>query len=765
MTIDKYIKNNHNHDHGDEMCENNTCKVNQCNCEINQEQNEDSLGCCSVPTFGKDELTVDEDEVHRHHHKHKVGIFRKFSNFLGWTSDHHHDHEGHHHHDHDHPFEPKLWILIVATLLGFIAIFHMLVGLFYDGSIIEALDNEYVQLTLGTIAFIIMGVAFIKGSVIATLKKEVAEDTLVAIATGSAYFYSLSVFILNATTGTQLPYFFYEQIEVLWLIYFGRFLEEWLSNKVSKEIQSLEDLKPKLALVVRDGKEIEISTKEIKIGDVVIVKAGSVVPTDGIVIEGETTIDESSLTGESIPISKTIDSNVFGGTVSGNGVIKVQVTKLLDDSFISQILNSVNESMRTKPNSQRIADKIAKWLVPSVLILSIVTFFVTGILFSVGLNVPSSFVNMANTESSWLYSYYILITVLVIACPCSFAMTTPMSVLVASSTSKKEGVIFSSNKLFEDIKSVDTICFDKTGTLTEGEFKLVDYKIDSKYLDEVFSIEKMSNHPLAKSIVNNLSNRSNLIKVNVEEVIGKGMKSNNLMIGSLRWLNETLPSYIEDESIIQKRKQGSVIIYVFNEQEVLGHFELLDNIKEDALMTISQIRKMGIEVVMITGDHKDTALSIGGKLGIDESNIYYEVSPQDKSEIIKQLQDEGKVVSFVGDGINDSIALTQANIGIAMGDGSDAAIEAADIVLNKNDLELVAYSIWLSRRTLFTIKRGFGIAILYNAIMIPAAATGVLGLTGAGPAIAALSMVFNDSVAMVNAMTLRRETRNKFNKK
>lgn len=751
-----------------EKIENNNCSCDECNCKHScenkgsckvEEQQEKKVGCCSTVKIGKEDL---DEESERHHHHHKVTFINKITNFMGWTTSHHHHHD-HGDHDHEHSFEPKIWIMVLATVLGFLALYHMIIGLFVSGSIIEFLDNDYTQLVFGTIAFVIMGIAFIKGSILTIIKKEIAEDTLVAIATGSAYIYSLSVFIMNVTTGSQLPYFFYEQIEILWLIYFGRFLEDWLSHRVMREMESLSDLKPKLATVIRDGEEIEIKAKDIVIGDIALVKAGQLIPTDGVVIEGETTIDESSLTGESIPVNKYLGSNVFGGTISGNGLIRVEVTKLLDDSFISQIINSVNESIKTKPQSQRVADKIAKWLIPSVLILATISFFVTGIVFSVGgASLPTTFINMANSSSAWLYAYYILITVLVIACPCSFAMTTPMSVLVASSTSKKEGVIFSSNKLFEDIKKVDTICFDKTGTLTKGEFEVIDYKLPKEYLEELVSIESHSNHPLAKSIVKNFNDVKVNNSIKVKEVIGKGMESNNLKVGSLKWLNELLPNYKEDEDITSKRKLGSAIIYVFNNSEVLGYIELLDNIKDDSLMAISQIRKMGIDVIMITGDHKDTSLHIAGKLGIKEENVYYEVNPNDKSDIISELKNKGKVVAFVGDGINDSIALTNADIGIAMGEGSDVAIEAADIVLNNSDIALVAYSIWLSRKTLSTIKRGFAIAIIYNAIMVPAAATGVLGLTGAGPAIAAMSMVFNDSIAMVNAMTLSADTKRKF---
>ncbi len=723
--------------------------------EINKKT--ETPSCCAT----SDSLVKRTNHNHEHHHEKPKGFFKTFLSFMGLLTVHH-DHDGH---EHEHLFEPKKWILVVASIAGFLAFYHMIVGIFSQGPLIRLLDNDYTQLILGTLIFILIGIAFIKGSILTLLKKELSEDTLVAIASTSAFVYSVVVIFVNSTTGMNLPKFFYEEIEVLWLIYMGRFIEEWLTEKVSKEINSLNDLKPKTAIVIVDGVEKEIPSSEIKIGDIIVVKSGQLVPVDGVVVEGVTTIDESSLTGESLPINKEINSKVFGGTISSNGMIKIKSTKTLDDSFISQIIDSVSETMNTKPKTQRIADKIAKWLIPSVLIIAFVSFFTTALLISSGVfMVPNSFVQMANTSSAWIYAFYILMTILVIACPCSFGMTTPMSVLVASSTSKKESVLFTSNTLFESIKSVDVICFDKTGTLTEGEFEVIDHTIPNNLLSKFVSIEKTSNHPLANSITKHFDDVT-ITKVKSQDVIGKGLSSDEMMIGSLNWLKETIPTFKEDDSIAQKRKNGSVFIYAFNSNEVIGYVELKDKIKDTTLEAISQIRKMGIDVVMITGDHRDTAITVAGDLGIHPDNVYAEVSPKDKSNIISSLQDEGKVVAFVGDGINDSVALAKANIGIAIGEGSDAAIESADIVLGNNDLSLVSYSIWLSRRTLYTIKRGFVIAIIYNAVMIPMAATGILALTGAGPSIAAMSMVFNDSVAMLNAMTLKKETYKRFKRK
>lgn len=725
--------------------------------------------------------TCHNHEMHDHDHHH--GGWHKPDNiFLKWIwyfflglglvsadCSHNHAHVGHK--GHVHAFSTKTWILIVGSIIGVFSLIAMISILFVskESNYYEFIKNDWLQLTLGTFAFIIMGLAFIKGSYVTIKMRLIAEDTLVAIAVTSAYLYSLFAIIFNNVTGVELPYFFYEAVEILWLIYLGRYIESKLMHKIMSDIDSLQSLKPKLALVIRDDKEIEVDVNEIKINDIIIVKSGSIIPVDGRVIYGETTVDESSLTGESLPITKTINSNVFGGTISSNGLIKVKVAKTIDESFISKIIDSVSEAVETKPITQRIADRIASILVPAVLIIAMVTFILTGVISSF-YHVPNEFINqmeasnLSETGLAWMYAFYIVITILVIACPCSFAMQTPMSVLVSSRNARKNGIIFSSKNIFENIKNIDVIAFDKTGTLTGGKFKVIKANVPKEYISKLVAVESASNHPLALSILEYYKDVK-VTRIASIEIIGKGMETRGLKIGSLNWVKEIHPNYKDDEELSNLRKKGVAIIYLFNDQGIIGHVILKDEIKESSRLAISNIRKMGIEVVMITGDNKETSLSIASELGIKEENVFSEVDPNQKSEIISNLQTEGKKVAFVGDGINDSVALTRADLGIAIGEGSDAAIDAADIVLNENDLSLVAYAIWLSNRTVSTIKRGFGIAVGYNVLMIPIAATGVLGLTGFGPALASLFMIFNDSIAMVNATTLNLETRKKFKKK
>ena len=356
-----------------------------------------------------------------------------------------------------------------------------------------------------------------------------------------------------------------------------------------------------------------------------------------------------------------------------------------------------------------------------------------------------------------------VVTILVISCPCSFAMTTPLCILMASTVAKKERVIFSSPNIFEVVKKIDIIAFDKTGTLTEGKFQVINHTFSEDILPYIISAEENSNHPLAMSIVEHFPNIK-LPEVKINEVLGKGLtfkiKNNNIGVGSLKFVMDKLPNFKETNEVISKRKQGSSFVYAFDDKKVYGFFELKDQIKKSTLETLRLLRAMKIEVAMITGDQKDTAMTIASELGIYEDNLFYEVDPQNKSKIIKELQEKGKKVAFVGDGINDTVALTQSDLGIAMGEGSDAAIEVADMILNDGDLTLVAYAVGLSRKSLFTINRGFTIAILYNLIMVPLAASGILL-----PIIGAISMVFNDSIAMINSLTLSKARKKSFIKK
>ncbi|BDU67664.1 MAG: copper-translocating P-type ATPase [Candidatus Tyloplasma litorale] len=682
-------------------------------------------------------------------------IWKKILNHLGLYSE-------------DGKYKPKKWILVYTTIFGALSIYYMIFSLFikideWRNPILYIMSNDWLQFVISTLAFILVGFAFIKSSMVQLMKKEIGEDMLVAMATSASYFYSLIAFIINLSTNNDLPYFFYESLEILWLIYLGRFIEEWLTNKVTNDMNSLESLKPKKAIKLVDGKEIEVEISNVKINDFLIVKPGSIVPADGKIVEGETTIDESTLTGESMPIHKIIGSRVFSGTVSSNGLIVVQVEKEVDDSFISKIINSINEATNAKPDSQKIADKIAKWLVPSVLVIAIITFITTGLVYSLtSFNIPvHTYLN-----EPWLYSFYVFITVLVIACPCSFILITPMSVLISSFASKKESVLLTSKNIFETIKKIDTICFDKTGTLTKGKFKVVSSTIPSSMIELFVSAEKNSNHPLAKSITKHFSNIE-IFKIRTKEIIGKGIliEEKKLMIGSYKWLKEINNSFIENENVVNLRKDGSVIIYLFDSKKVYGYIELKDEIKETALMALSQMRRMGIDIMMITGDNKETALNIGSKLGISSKDIFYEIDPNKKSNIIDELRKKGKKIAFVGDGINDTIALANSDLGIAINTSMDAAIDVADVVLNSSDLTLVSYAIWLSRKTLSTINRGFLIAIFYNIIFVSLAATGIIGMSGIGPALSAMSMTFNDTVAMINASTLFLDNKNKFERK
>lgn len=714
----------------------------------------------------------DEQKLMTHKHVHNEHIHKKISNiklifnwigiFTGLYGNNNHSHHNHNmgesemkiHKGMDHgpiAFVPKLWILILGLSLSIFALFVMIWGALIEdsSSFYLAINNQWLWLIFGIVIFILIGVAFIKSSISATYHKKISMDILVAVSGTIAFIYSIIVFILGMINGDislsgnivsdNFEIFFKEEVEILGIIYLSRFTEKWLSNRITKEMTSLESLKVKDATIIINDSEILIPVKDLKIGDTIIVKPGLIIPIDGVILKGETIIDESSLTGEVMPINKVKGSSVYGGTISSSALIYIKVTKLSDDSFINKIIRGVNDAISNKPQTQKMADKLSVVLIPIVLFLTLITFIAFWLIQGIAIAIP------------------IAITVLIIASPCAFMMISPLSITMSSTVAKRESIIFNSSNIFEVIKNIDIISFDKTGTLTEGKFNVISNTFDEKILSLLVSAEKNSNHPLAISIVKNFKNIT-LQKVDTEEIIGKGLILNygdkKIRIGSLMFVNETHAEYIEPLDLITRRKNGSAFVYGFDENKIYGYFELKDTIKDTAIETLNLIREMNIDIVMITGDQKDTAIHIGEKLGIKSKNIYYEVSPEDKSIIIKKLQESGKTVSFVGDGINDAIALTQADLGIAMGEGSDAAIEVADIVLNKPDLTLVPYAISLSRKTLFNINRGFVIGVIYNIVAIPIAMTGIIT-----PALGAAFMVINDSVAMINSATLTRSSK------
>lgn len=509
-------------------------------------------------------------------------------------------------------------------------------------------------------------------------------------------------------------------------------------------------LAPKTATILRDGQETVIPIEEIEVGDILIIKPGEKIPTDGEVIDGRTSVDESMLTGESIPVEKTVGSPVYGGTINKNGTIKVRATKVGKDTVLSQIIKLIEEAQASKPPIARLADIISGYFVPAVIAIAIIS----GTLWYVW-GKPGSF------------ALKVFITVLIIACPCALGLATPTAVMVATGKGAEFGVLFKSGEALETLHKIDTIVFDKTGTITEGKPKVTDI-ITAEGFDELevlrlaASAEKTSEHPLAEAIVN-YAKEKNLDLVDAQEfeaIPGFGIEATvdgkNILLGNRRLMEQRNVSIWLTDEVQRLSQEGKTAMFIAIDGKFAGIIAVADVIKPTSKKAIEILHKMGINTVMLTGDNRQTALAIAKQVGIDK--VIAEVLPQNKAEEVKKLQTEGKKVVMVGDGINDAPALTQADVGIAIGSGTDVAIESADVVLMKSDIMDVVTAIDLSKKAIRNIKQNLFWAFFYNTAGIPIAA-GVLHIFGGpllNPVIAALAMAFSSVSVVTNALRLRR---------
>lgn len=536
---------------------------------------------------------------------------------------------------------------------------------------------------------------------------------------------------------------------ILTLITLGKYLETKSKAKTTTAIDKLINLTPKTAVVIRQEKEIVIPVEEIVEGDIVVIKPGSNIPIDGIIVEGKSLLDQSSITGESIPVAKTIGENVISGTINKNGFLKIKATKVGKDTTISQIIKLVEEASNSKAPISKIADKISGIFVPIVIILSILSFIVWIIL-----------------GEGFEFALTTAIAVLVISCPCALGLATPVAIMVGTGKAAENGILVKSAESLEMLHLVDTVVLDKTGTITEGRPKvsnIISEIEERELLKIVGSLEKSSEHPLAEAVLEKVKEEK-LELINVEEFVavsGRGVmgkiKENNYYCGNKAFMEEKNISFNDIlEKTTQLLEEGKTVLYFADEKEVLGAIAVIDPIKETTYTAIQELKRKNINLVMLTGDNKKVANSIGNKLGIKD--VIAEVLPQDKEREVAKLQKEKRKVVFVGDGINDSPALTRADVGIAIGSGTDIAIESADVVLIKDDLCDVVTAIKLSRAVIRNIKMNLFWAFFYNSIGIPIAA-GVfyysLGLK-LNPMLGALAMSLSSVSVVTNALRLRK---------
>ena len=590
-------------------------------------------------------------------------------------------------------------------------------------------------------------------------------DSLVAVSTSASFIYSIiSTFKIAyepgfagniLASGHHLPLYYESCAMIIALIMLGKYLEGRSKSKTSEAIKSLLELQAKIAIIEVDGQEKEVEIDKVRVGDIVIVKPGQKIPVDGSVIFGSTSIDESMLTGESIPVEKTVGDPVTGASVNKNGYIKFKVEKVGKDTTLSQIISLVEEAQNRKAPIANLADLISGYFVPTV----------------IGIALVSGLAWLFIGGTSFQFAFTIFISVLVIACPCALGLATPTAIMVGTGKGAENGILIKGGDSLESAHKISTVAFDKTGTITEGRPRVTGVKNLSKSLDEdqlmsfAASIESNSEHPLADAIVDYSKEKGGEIYP-VEDFVsitGKGVEAlinkKRVSLGNLKLID----SYgdINDKSSLKSMvdeyaERGNTPMLLAIDGHVKAIIAVADTIKEDSAKAVEKLHQMGIKVAMITGDNEKTALAIAKQVGIDI--VRADVLPSEKSKVIKDLQDQGEFVAMVGDGINDAPALALADVGIAIGSGTDVAIESADIVLMKNSLMDVPNSIKLSKETIRNIKENLGWAFGYNIIGIPFAA-GLIYLFGGpllNPMIAAAAMSLSSVSVVSNALRLRK---------
>ncbi|MFS0593191.1 heavy metal translocating P-type ATPase [Cytobacillus horneckiae] len=607
--------------------------------------------------------------------------------------------------------------------------------------------NPWVQFALATPVQFIVGKQFYVGAFKALRNKSANMDVLVALGTSAAYFYSLYLSIRSIGSDAHMVELYYETSAVLiTLIILGKLFEAKAKGRSSEAIKKLMGLQAKNATVVRDGQEMVIPIEEVLQGDIVFVKPGEKVPVDGEIVEGRSALDESMLTGESIPVDKTVGDTVIGSTINKNGFLKIKATKVGKDTALAQIIKVVEEAQGSKAPIQRMADIISGIFVPIVVGIAIVTFLVW--FFAVS---PGDFAGALEK----------FIAVLVIACPCALGLATPTSIMAGSGRAAEFGILFKGGEHLETTHRLDTIILDKTGTVTNGKPSLTDVLLakgvnETEFLTLVGTAERNSEHPLADAIVEGIKEKGIELGSSdtFEAIPGYGIQSTvngkQLFIGTRRLM---VKHYIDVQDELAKmedlEKQGKTAMLVAIDGRYAGIVAVADTIKETSKEAISRLHNMGLDVVMITGDNTQTAQAIAAQVGIKQ--VIAEVLPEGKADEVKKLQQAGKKVAMVGDGINDAPALATADIGMAIGTGTDVAMEAADITLIRGDLTSIADAIFMSKKTITNIKQNLFWALAYNSLGVPIAAVGLLA-----PWLAGAAMAFSSVSVVLNALRLQR---------
>lgn len=636
--------------------------------------------------------------------------------------------------------------LIISIVLSSPLLLAMILSVLgIEISWLSVLHNQYFQLAVATPIQFIIGYRFYKNAYFALKSKSANMDVLIAMGTSAAYFLSLYNLIYQTVpTGMMKDLYFEAAAIIITLILLGRYLEAVAKGRTSEAIKKLMSLQAKTARVIRNGMEKDLPIEEVKPGDIVVVRPGEKVPVDGRITEGNSSLDESMLTGESLPVDKKPGDDVFGATINKFGTFKFEVTKVGKDTALAQIIRMVEEAQGSKAPIQKIADQVAGVFVPTVLIIALVTFLVW---YLTGAGINKALISA--------------VAVLVIACPCALGLATPTAIMVGTGKGAENGILIKGGEHLEMAHKVNTIVLDKTGTITRGQPEVTDViSLNSLSGNEILRVaaitEKNSEHPLGVAIYEKGKKEWGILPdpETFSALPGRGVTAKvdgrEIYIGTRKLMNEKLINTDNvEKAIASLEDEGKTAMLMAVDNNLEAILAVADTLKEHSREAVAELQQMGIEVYMITGDNRRTANAIAKQVGI--TNVLAEVLPDNKAEEVEKLKAQGKVVAMVGDGINDAPALATADIGMAIGTGTDIAMEAADITLMRGDLKTIATAIRLSKKTIKKIKQNLFWAFIYNIIGIPFAALGYLS-----PILAGGAMAFSSVSVVTNSLSLKR---------
>ena len=656
----------------------------------------------------------------------------------------------------------KFWIALVLSIPVFIIAMSDMVPFLHLEKIASKKVWSWIEFLLSTPVVFYSGWIFFKRGWSSIRRWMPNMWTLISIGVGSAYLFSIIALLFPSIFPEQFKdmhgsvhLYFEAAAVILTLVLLGQVLELRAHSKTNSAIKALLNLVPPVARVIRDGQEEEIPLEQVKAGDILRVKPGEKIPVDGIITEGGAVIDESMITGEPMPVDKSKDDKITGGTINGKTVFEMRAEKVGNDTLLARIIEMVNEASRSRAPIQKLADIVAKYFVQIIIAISLITFAIWAIW---------------GPQPALVYAFVNAVSVLIIACPCALGLATPISIMVGTGRGAQMGILVKDARAIEEMNKVDILIIDKTGTITEGKPSLKGYKSLGKLSDEdilmlAASIDTNSEHPLAEAIVKGAKEKKiGLTKVDsFESVTGKGVKAlyhgKKIGLGNQR-LVEDFKASLDDEKmkmVYDWQLSGQTVMYLIIEHNVEGVIGVTDRIKDTSAGAIKSLQKMGLKIIMLTGDNKVTAKAVAEELHLD--GFEADSLPDDKYNKVKELQGQGHIVAMAGDGINDAPALTQANIGIAMGTGTDIAMQSAEITLVKGDLNGIAKARDLSRNVMRNIKQNLFFAFFYNILGVPVAAGILYPVFGIllSPMIAAAAMSFSSVSVIGNALRLKRK--------